>query len=425
MTPVTLRSLLLAGHCSVSTQQAVTLAPKAAVGPVRLLWACWAWLIGVAGTAILAGFQGADRRALAGVAGLAIAPALAGFILAPRLGQARIDVGLLAVWVLAATGLVAGSGGALSPLTAMFAIAPALSLALGRSWAPEAGAAAVLGYAGAAGIAAWRGGAASALGPFPEMLAIVALAFAAALMALGQERSDGRSHVVGQRIAEVSHELRTPLTHILGFSEMIERQIFGEIGARYVEYAGLIRTSGAHLLGLVNDLLDLSKIEAGRYELEREVFDVRALVEEVVRLSADAAQKKNIALGMVTGETTLSVNADARALKRILINTIGNALKFTPEGGRVMVSVRAEDGVLLLETADNGPGFPEIDRDRLGQAYERGVGMQRAEGTGLGLAMVSALAALHGGALSIGDAPGGGALVRVSLPVLVASAGGS
>jgi cell cycle sensor histidine kinase DivJ len=227
--------------------------------------------------------------------------------------------------------------------------------------------------------------------------------------------------MVGQRIAEVSHELRTPLTHILGFSEMIEREIFGPAGERYVEYAGLIRKSGNHLLSLVNDLLDLSRLEAGRYDLDAEDFDARSIVEEVVRLSADAAVKKTIALGMVTPEQPLQVRADARALRRMLINTLGNALKFTPEGGRVMVTARAEGGALVLETIDNGPGIPEAERATLGTAYERGSGGARAEGTGLGLALVRALAALHSGSLSFHDAPGGGALVRVTLPVLVAA----
>ena len=345
-----------------------------------------------------------------------MAPALAGFILVPQLGRKAVDLGLLASWVIAGVGLVAGSGGALSPLATLFAVPPALAMALGRRWAPEAGAAGVMGYAGAAVFA--LGVPDLGLDPFPQVLAVAALAFAAGLMALGQSAGGGRAHAMGQRIAEVSHELRTPLTHILGFSEMIERQLFGEIGSRYVEYAGLIRRSGAHLLGLVNDLLDLSKIEAGRYELTLDEFDIGAVVEDVVRLSLDAAEKKQIALGMVTPQPSLSVRADERAVKRMLINTVGNALKFTPEGGRVMVTAEAREGVLVLETIDSGPGIPEAERALLAQPYERGAGGARAEGTGLGLALVRALARLHGGELSFHDAPGGGALVRIVLPVL-------
>jgi len=364
---------------------------------------------------VLAWLNGGERSAVAGASALAMGPALAGFILAPQLGRKAVDLGWLTAWVFAAVGLVAGSGGALSPLASLFVVPPALALALGRRWVPEAGAAGVMGYAGAAVLA--LGVPDLGVEPFPQLMSVAALALAAGLMAVGQS-GGGRDAAMSRRIAEVSHELRTPLTHILGFSEMIERQLFGEIGARYVEYAGLIRRSGAHLLGLVNDLLDLSKIEAGRYDLALEEFDIGAVVEEVVRLSLDAAEKKQIALGMVTPQPPLAVRADERAVKRMLINTVGNALKFTPEGGRVMVIAEAREGALVLETIDTGPGIPEAERETLGRAYERGAGGARAEGTGLGLALVRALARLHGGDLSFHDAPGGGALVRVTLPGL-------
>lgn len=290
-----------------------------------------------------------------------------------------------------------------------------MAVALGRPWAPEAGAAAVLGYALAALLA--RFDTSASMGPFAEIMTAVSIAFAAGVMALGR-RAQGREAAMGQRIAEVSHELRTPLTHILGFSEMIERKVFGDISDRYVEYAGLIRKSGTHLLGLVNDLLDLSRIEAGRYELDMRTFDVRNVVEEITRLSVDSAEKKQIAFGMSTPETPLMVRADDRAVKRMLINTVGNAIKFTPEGGQVFVTAAAVDGALVIETSDTGPGIPEEEREKLGHAYERGSGGARAEGTGLGLSLVRALAGLHGGTLSFHDAPGGGALVRITLPVL-------
>jgi len=378
--------------------------------------ACWFWLGASLAAGLLAYAFGAERPAVAAATALAIAPALTGFILLPRLGQTAADLGLLLVWGLTAAGLVAGSGGAASPVVALFAIVPALAQVLRRRWAAEAGAASVLGYAAAAGLALLERG--HEMGPMPQVLAVAGLAFAAGL--IGASRVS--PHAAGgamERVAEVSHELRTPLTHILGFSEMIERQLFGEIGARYVEYAGLIRKSGTHLLGLVNDLLDLSKIEAGRYDLEFEEFDVRPLVGEVVRLSTDSAARKQIHLGVVTPEASLMVRADERALRRMLINVIGNAIKFTPEGGRVMVSAAAVDGALVLDTVDSGPGIPEAEREKLGQAYERGSGGATAEGTGLGLSLVRALAALHGGTLSFHDAPGGGALVRIMLAVLV------
>lgn len=381
-----------------------------------LLLACWLWLAGVIAAAALALVEGAAARSLAFAAIWALAPALALFVLAPRLGQQRdADLGCVLAWLIAAIALVALSGGAASPLAAALVIAPAMALALGRRWAREAGAGAILGYALAAAWAQFQTPA--ELGIFPQALAVVSIAFAAGLMALSQ-REAATTQVMGRRLAEVSHELRTPLTHILGFAEMVERQIFGEIGARYVEYAGLIRKSGGHLLSLVNDLLDLSRIEAGRYELELEDFDARAVIEDVVRLSVDAAARKQIALGMVTPDAPLMVAADARAVRRMLINTLGNALKFTPEGGKVFIAATAVEGALQLDTIDNGPGFPAAGREKLGLAFERAAGAAHVEGAGLGLALVSELARLHGGRLSLLDAPGGGALARITLPVL-------
>jgi len=422
MVPITLRRLLPAGRLSVSTQRAVTPSAKAAPRAVQLALALWLWLIAAVGTAALSVLFGADMAVVSAAAALAIAPALTGFILLPRLNERWIAAGFVSVWVVAATGLVAGTGGAASPLAVAFLIAPAMSMVLGRRWAPEAGAAGVLGFAAAAAFAHTFPNA--GVGAYPELLSVAAIAFAVGLMAIGQTvAKPSRERLMSARIAEVSHELRTPLTHILGFSEMIERQIFGELSTRYVEYAGLIRRSGAHLLGLVNDLLDLSKIEAGRYDLDIGEFDIRVVVEDVVRTSADAAQRKSIALGMITPELPLRVRADDRALKRMLINTLGNALKFTPEGGRVMVSAAVVDGALVLETVDNGPGIPESERETLGHEYERGAGAGNAEGTGLGLSLVRGLAALHGGSLSFHEAPGGGALVRITLPVLAAATG--
>lgn len=423
MSPITLRTLLLAGRLSVSTQRAVTPSAKAAPRAVHLALALWLWLAGAVGTALVACAAGGDVGSISAAAALAIAPALTGFILLPRLGERWIAAGFVAVWLVSACGLVAGSGGVASPLAVSFLIAPAMALALGRKWAPEAGAGAVIGYAIAAAIAQMFPMTPGA-NPYPELLSVVAVAFAAGLMAVGQYAPPpAREQAMSARVAEVSHELRTPLTHILGFSEMIERQIFGELSARYIEYAGLIRRSGTHLLGLVNDLLDLSKIDAGKFELELGDFDARVVVEDVVRQFAVSAEKKQIAVGMLTPEAPLNVRADDRALKRMLINTLGNAIKFTPEGGRVMVIAAARDGALVLETSDSGPGIPEAERAHLGEAYARGSTGAVVEGTGLGLSLVRALAGLHGGTLSFHDAPEGGALVRVTLPVLLTGEG--
>src|SRR5262249_48936034 len=136
------------------------------------------------------------------------------------------------------------------------------------------------------------------------------------------------------------------------------------------------------------------------------------------RASQISAQAKAIALSLSAPENPLFVHADRRALVRILINVVGNALKFTPENGRVEVRVFAENSALVLETVDNGSGISAVEKTRLGRAYERGESGSGIEGAGLGLSLVRALATLHGGHLSFHDAPGGGAIVRVTLPVL-------
>lgn len=402
----------------MSTKETVTPPAKAAPRALTLALACWLWMAGVIIAWISGSVTGAGDKPLAAAVALALAPAVAVLILLPRRHRPASALGAVAAWLIAAAGLVAGTGGVASPLAISLAIAPAWVLVLGRRWAPEAGAGGVLAYALSAWLARFADD--ESLGAFPEALAVVSLAFLAGLMAISQERrQQQRDAAAFARLAEVSHELRTPLTHILGFSEMIERKIFGELGDRYAEYAGLIRKSGLHLLSLVNDLLDMSKIESGRYDLQKADFDARAVVEEVVRLSADSAAKKEIALGMLTPDQPLMIHADDRALKRMLINIVGNAIKFTPAGGRVMVRLDVQDRAMVLETSDTGPGIPEEERKTLGRPYQRGSAGAHAEGTGLGLSLVRALAGLHGGELSFHDAPEGGALVRITLPVLI------
>lgn len=409
----------------MSTQQALTSRGSPAPAAAGLLIAGWAWVLGIALCALLA-LGGVENRAeLAAAVALALAPALALFVLFPMLARRRVAFGLVGAWLVSSVGLAAGFGGASSAGAICLFLTPAWAVALGRRWAPEAGAAAVLGLA----LAAWLSSHAdaAALGLFPELLAVVALALAAGLLALGQQRAayQRRDDAVGRRIAEVSHELRTPLTHILGFSEMIERRMFGDIADRYVEYAGLIRSSGNHLLSLVNDLLDLSKIDAGKFDLDIQVFDARLVVADVVRKASDSATQKGIALGVATPDTPIAVRADEQALRRMFINILGNAIKFTPEGGRVLVTATTQGDAFVFESADTGPGIPEADRMKLGHAFERGSGGALAQGTGLGLAMVRALAELHGGALSFHDGLEGGALVRVTLPVLAPVSAGS
>ena len=416
MSPIALRSLLLVSSLPVSTQDAVTSPRNAAPEAVRAAFAAWIWLSTSVVLALIAWVNGLQPNLAAALFAIAASPALAIFLLLPALNADWAAALALSVWLASATVLVAVTGGAASLLTAGFVVVLAQCAATRRAWVPEAGAAVVLAYAGAAAIAANRGALADDLGAWPQMMVVAYLAFSAGLIASASEQLSRAR--VEQRIAEVAHELRTPLTHILGFSEMIERQVFGPLQEKYVEYAGLIRTSGAHLLDLSNDMLDLSRIDAGRHALTRERFDVRDVVQEVVRASEVTARAKAIMLSSSAPETPLLVNADRRALVRILLNLVGNALKFTPENGRVEVQAFAQNGALVIETIDNGPGISVAERTRLGQAYERGESGLSVEGAGLGLSLVRALAALHGGRLSFDAAPAGGAIVRVTLPVL-------
>lgn len=393
----------------MSTQTAVTRPAKAAPGSQTLILACWAWLIGTATAVFLGLATGAEREPLGWAGALATAAPFAGFVLAPRIGRRPAVLGCLAAWLIVATGLTAGTGGFSSPLAASLLIAPALAISLARPWLGWTGAASIAAF-GAAGIIA-MGGVATRLGLFTVALTFVSLALIVWLIA----RQDRTREVAHWRAAEAAHELRTPLTQILGFAEMIERRMFGgEIADRYVEYARLIRRSGGQLLTMVNDLLDLSSIEAERLPLTLAIFDAREVVAEVVRLAIDTADARQIKLAMTTPETPLRVNADRDAIRRMLTNTLGNALKFTPEGGDVLVRAGPEQGALVLETIDSGPGFAEPEK--VGRAFERGAA--REPGTGLGLALVRALARQHGGEVSFHKAPGGGALVRIALPVL-------
>jgi two-component system, cell cycle sensor histidine kinase DivJ len=242
--------------------------------------------------------------------------------------------------------------------------------------------------------------------------------WAGRMQALRQDALAARAATTARsrQVAELSHELRTPLTHILGFAEIMQRQLYGPLSAKYVEYVELIQKSGRNLLELIGGLMDLSRLEGGRYTIERDRFDARDLIAEVVRLSAETANAKGMSLNADVPATALSVDADPRAVRQILINLVTNALKFTPAGGRVDVRGRLEAGVLAIEVDDTGPGITPGERARLGEAFERGAASDGVEGVGLGLALVRGFAALHGGALSFAERPGGGARVRVTIP---------
>jgi cell cycle sensor histidine kinase DivJ len=224
-------------------------------------------------------------------------------------------------------------------------------------------------------------------------------------------------------LANMSHELRTPLNAIMGFSDIMRQRLFGPLGDRYAEYAELIHESGTHLLELINDVLDMSKIEAEKFELSIETFDARDAVSAVLRLMRGQADRAGVNLRGVLPIGPLYADADRRAVKQIALNLISNALKFTPRGGSVTVTVQGSDDTLELVVADTGVGIAQGDLLRLGRPYEQaGDAEQRAAGSGLGLSLVRAFARLHGGDMVIESTEGEGATVTIRMPVLTAEA---
>ncbi len=230
-------------------------------------------------------------------------------------------------------------------------------------------------------------------------------------------------------LANMSHELRTPLNAIIGFSEVMSHQMFGALGSpRYVDYARLIHESGGHLLDLINGVLDMSKIEAGKFELALEDFDFRDVAREALRFVKLPADRKGVTLKAAISQSAGRIHADRRAVKQMLINLLSNAIKFTPRGGEVRLTALrwqshpAQDKHDLMgieiSVADTGIGIPQADLERLGKPFEQveGEHIRTQEGTGLGLALVRALATLHGGDVLMESTLGEGTTIRLRLP---------
>jgi cell cycle sensor histidine kinase DivJ len=220
-------------------------------------------------------------------------------------------------------------------------------------------------------------------------------------------------------LANMSHELRTPLNAVIGFADIMRERLFGPIPDRYAGYADAIHQAGGHLLDLINDVLDLSKIEAERYELAIETLDARDPVSAAVALIRVQADDKGVDLAPVLPSTPLTVKADPRALKQMALNLLSNAVKFTPAGGSVTLTLDGVGPYLELIVSDTGVGIAPEDLQRIGRPFEQaGDADQKAQGTGLGLSLVRSLTELHGGRMSIDSTLGEGAAVMVRLPVI-------
>jgi signal transduction histidine kinase len=221
-------------------------------------------------------------------------------------------------------------------------------------------------------------------------------------------------------LANMSHELRTPLNAILGFSEVLLERLFGEVNAKQTEYLQDILGSGQHLLSLINDILDLSKVEAGRLELELGRFHLPAALDNALTLVRERATRHRITLTQTVDERVGEIVADERKVKQILLNLLSNAVKFTPEGGRVGLTATAAEDVVTISVSDTGIGIAPEDQAAIFEEF-RQVGRDDArkqEGTGLGLTLAKKFVELHGGRIWVQSQVGQGSTFTFTLPGL-------
>jgi signal transduction histidine kinase len=216
----------------------------------------------------------------------------------------------------------------------------------------------------------------------------------------------------------MSHELRTPLNAIIGFSQVLRQRLFGEINEKQEEYLDDILSSGNHLLDLINDVLDLSKVEAGQVELEVAPFSLSEALERGVVMVRERAAKNGVQVGLELAPDVDEVRADERRIRQVVFNLLSNAVKFTPAGGNVVVATEQGDGEVLVSVADTGPGIAPEDQGRIFEEFQQTeVGVRQREGTGLGLALSKRLVELHGGRIWVESEPGKGSRFAFTLPI--------
>jgi GAF domain-containing protein len=219
-------------------------------------------------------------------------------------------------------------------------------------------------------------------------------------------------------LANMSHELRTPLNAVIGFSEVLLERMFGEVNEKQAEYLGDIHTSAEHLLSLINDILDLSKIEAGRMELDVAEFDLPTAIDNALTLVRERAGRRGIALERAIDDRLGAIRADERKIKQVLLNLLSNALKFTPEGGRVEVRAGIANGTAEISVTDTGIGIAPEDHDAVFEEFRQvGSSEKKAEGTGLGLSLSRKFIELHGGRIWVKSQVGAGSTFTFTLPL--------
>ena len=236
-------------------------------------------------------------------------------------------------------------------------------------------------------------------------------------LVIARDRAEQSSEARLRFLASVAHELRTPLNAIIGFSDMMHNEVFGPVGhGKYREYAEHIRDSGLHLVDLVSDLLDMSKIEAGKFTIERQRVELAPLLDECTSMVSAVAETAGVKLACEV-ERGIYLQADRRAIKQAVVNLLSNAIKFTPSEGTVTLSARPGPQGVVVTVSDTGVGIPAAEIGRIGKPFEQVSGTKSLhKGTGLGLSLVKALTELHGGRMDIASALGDGTTVTLQLP---------
>ncbi len=229
---------------------------------------------------------------------------------------------------------------------------------------------------------------------------------------------EAASHHKSEFLANMSHELRTPLNAVIGFSEVLGEKMFGELNEKQDEYVDDIHSSGHHLLSLINEILDLSKIEAGRMELDLAKFDLPLTIDNARTFVRERATRHGITLDTAIDERLGDFVGDERKIKQVLLNLLSNAVKFTPEGGRIELRARQADGVVEISVSDTGIGIVKEDQATIFEEF-RQVGVdyaQKSEGTGLGLTLAKKFVELHGGKIWVESEVGKGSSFSFTLP---------
>ena len=218
-------------------------------------------------------------------------------------------------------------------------------------------------------------------------------------------------------LANMSHELRTPLNAIIGFSEVLLQRMFGELNPKQEEYLNDVLTSGRHLLSLINDILDLSKVEAGKMELELVDFDLPASIDNALTLVRERAVRRGVALQTAVDERVGEIRGDERKIRQVMLNLLSNAIKFTPEGGRIEISAVPGEGSVEVSVSDTGVGIEPEDQEAVFEEFRQvGASAAKQEGTGLGLALARKFVELHGGRIRVKSQVGVGSMFTFTIP---------